>query len=1131
MAVSRHHVLRTVSALALSLSVSGVPSAHAADGKVVASEMNGFGRLIFTLDKPIRAEARVSSGIIVLTFSEAVTVPVDKLATQAPGYVSVARRDPDGKSIRLATPRSFKVNVMEAGEKLFVDILPENWSGMLPSLPQDVIETLAARARAAEEALRKANQTREKREVRPLPFRVGQGPGFHRVIFEMGRQVPVEIERNGSVTKLELDAAFQVDVGALRAALPELLTGAEAKTELGLTRLELTSAPELDVRAFREDDTIIIDLASKAAKKPTAESLVPDLRGVETKTPAPAAASNGVAPAAASASGETANAPQPRLRSAFEPVQQTAPATRFESSANGLQVHLPISATTPAAAFMREDVLWMVFDTRDEVAEIKVPSELSQHLTRIDTERAAGALVVRATLPKADAVAFGPAPDAPGWVLSIGTGAATTSTPLTVNRSPLKDGKLGLVAKMPKPGQVIWLEDPHSLDRFAVIPTSGPALALAKQQSFVDLTLMPSVHGLAVLPKSDDLTIQAGIDDVTISREGGLVLSSASRQTQQRVGQQNAPLLLDIEAWRTASHGNVRDRTNEMQRAAAEASPKNKSAARIRLARQRLANGDYPEAYGILKVVEKDAPDSTVDKPILLLRAIAALFAHNHKEAAVLLGETAISLEGESFLWQSVMHGLNQRWAAALPGFRQTTDIVERYPEKLQLMMRDMTIRAAIEMNDAAFATEQLERFEQMQGQAGHLEKVALYRGRIALLGQQTPEATSQFDIAARSVDRETEAQARLERVLAMIQDERIDREKAKVELETIVMMWRRSETEIKALAHLGEIYAEESKWRQAFSAARRVTEIMADHPVARSMHDAMARRFEALFLEGKADSIPKIEALGLFYDFRHLMPISRRGDEIVRRLSERLVELDLLDQAAELLGHQVEHRLGGAQRARAAQRLAVIHLLNRKPSEAIRVLRVSRSNEIPEDVRRGRLILEARALSELSRTDLALEVLSSHTGDDIDRIRADILWSGKRWRESGEAVEKLLGDRWRGRVELSDQDRLQVMRAGVSYVLAEDRIGIDRLRQKYLGKMSASQDGKTFDMVTTPSRVRTTEFTDLARGLVAASSLSTFLDIYRQRYPEAAGAPKPGAADAARKEVQDSRAPAQRRG
>ena len=84
---------------------------------------------------------------------------------------------------------------------------------------------------------------------------------------------------------------------------------------------------------------------------------------------------------------------------------------------------------------------------------------------------------------------------------------------------------------------------------------------------------------------------------------------------------------------------------------------------------------------------------------------------------------------------------------------------------------------------------------------------------------------------------------------------------------------------------------------------------------------------------------MPPIEALGLFYDFRELTPIGRRGDEMIRRLADRLVSVDLLDQAAELLQHQVDHRLQGGARAQVATRLAVVYLMNRKPDRALATL------------------------------------------------------------------------------------------------------------------------------------------------------------------------------------------------
>ena len=52
---------------------------------------------------------------------------------------------------------------------------------------------------------------------------------------------------------------------------------------------------------------------------------------------------------------------------------------------------------------------------------------------------------------------------------------------------------------------------------------------------------------------------------------------------------------------------------------------------------------------------------------------------------------------------------------------------------------------------------------------------------------------------------------------------------------------------------------------------------------------------------------VSAVDALSLYYDFRDLTPIGRKGDEMIRTLADRLVALDLLDQALVIAPHYPE--------------------------------------------------------------------------------------------------------------------------------------------------------------------------------------------------------------------------------
>src|SRR5260370_23155805 len=124
---------------------------------------------------------------------------------------------------------------------------------------------------------------------------------------------------------------------------------------------------------------------------------------------------------------------------------------------------------------------------------------------------------------------------------------------------------------------------------------------------------------------------------------------------------------------------------------------------------------------------------------------------------------------------------------------------------------------------------------------------------------------------------------------------------------------------EERSLQRMARISPETWRYGESFAAERTATRLQPNSEPARQGKDAAAALFAQLFLSPKGDDLPPVDALGMFYEYRELTPIGRRGDEMIRRLADRLVAVDLLDQASALLQYQVDKKLERAPPAPAA--------------------------------------------------------------------------------------------------------------------------------------------------------------------------------------------------------------------
>lgn len=1122
MALRESGRLRFPRSLAFSIGLAALGVAAGLTAPVLAANVTlrgaampaGFGRLSLGFDEPTTTRIRTGNGVLVVAFDAPVKLDTSKIVKELPDYLSLVRIDPDGRGIRFALVRPYRANLIEAGDKAFIDLLPENWSGLLPGPPPEVIAEMTARLRIAEAQAREAAR-KPPPPPKPLTLRSARLPTLDRLIFQATPETRLSHELVDGTLRLSFDQPLAIEPSAIKPWLPEEVSLKNQAGDAGSTWIDLALPKDWQARSFRDDDGLIVDLVRPG--KPSGVSLA----SLQSGTDAPAA--SGPAPVAP----EIARPAPPAEPQRAQPAQQQAaprPAAaapmpdstpqlvkiEAASSPQGGKLDFHFPRPTGAAAFSDAGTVTLVFDTRDTIDPASFRQALPQLIEDATVTREGKVTLVRLRLKSQQIARL--VDDGTIWSLSLGDQAGKPAEPLAPRRTIDERGQSVLATPLPGMTGVHWLESGPAGLPLAVATALGPTRSVSKPYRFVEFGLLQTAHGIAVSPRADDIVVRANTDQVLIGRSGGLTvtldLPGQSEDTAEKAQAAGRPLL-DPEAWTKLRVGNIRDRARELQAEVAGANRARKSEARLALARFYAANRLLSEAAGPLGALLIDDPAMRGHREALFLKGLIAVQMHRNQDAVTDFGAGPIREEAEAGLWRALAEQRLGRSGQALAGFRRGQATLDGYPDELQAEFRPAMARAAMAMQDMAVAERQLDQLSGLPRDVVDQEQLALLRAMLDDVSGRPEAALDAYKALFEAKSRPIAAEAQLRGVkLALAQTPPVmSLDEAAARLETVSVTWRGGEIEIDALAELGRLYLTEKRWRDAFQIARRANDSYPDNPLTRRLHDETAQRFAEMFSGRDHEQLPRLEALALFYDFKEFLPIGRRGDEITRLLADRLVELDLLDQASEILRYQMDTRLTGAARSTVAARLAMIGLMNGKPAEALQALNATRLIELPNDVKRARLLLEAKALSDLSRTDQALEMLEAERGPEIDRLRADVYWAGRRWREAGEAHERLLGESWRGNAPLKDGERADVMRAAISYVMADEALQLDRLRAKFAAKMAESSDARTFAFATGANRNNPADIREMARAAASSDTISDFMKAYRERYPAYASA------------------------
>lgn len=1058
----------------------------------------GYGRIVFDWPRVVAHEARLEAGVLRISFAEPMTAGFAAVMRNLEGYVSDIALDAAGKTVTARLKGSYRLRAFTSGSKVVVDLLRDNEVAAREKGKKAEEQKARALApvmsRAAAPALRPpmklvrppappaiggpgrtpAPAPDSRAVARPapvaLPIRVDRRPEFGRLVFEWPSKTGFTVNRRGQKVTIQFDAPAQVDTGALQRSLPRQIEAAAVRPSAAGLALELNVPADAQLRYFHSGSHVMFDVVTRIEQS-RAEP------GTPAAPPSRAAGGQDEAPAAA----DTRKLPPPQLVS-------------VEAEREGVQATISFNwrEAVNAAVFKRGTVLWVVFDRRArlDLAAVRI---VGRSLFETVEQQQASSDISVVRLPMTMAYETAVRRKGTIWIVEIGPvlPADAEELPLQIERRH-GEGTSVLVGAS-KAAPVIPLVDPDIGDTIFVVPSGAPGGVMPALRRFPEFELLESANGVAVRPLDERVRVASSAEGVRIFRTGGLTVSDPLVFAKaSKDGVEKAPKLLDFSAWQYGPAEDFQKIEHELLQYVTEPGGLKRSAARLGLARFYVAHGMAAEALGVIGAMLREDPAMLRDAGVRALRGVARCLVGHYADAAADLQHPTLRDELQVNPWRAAIAVARGDWRRAHRLFEGTDQIFNAYPTRFAMHFGLLATEAALAVGDLDAAAIRLNVLDATPATGAQLDYAAYLRGHLLKKQGEVEKAIELWTAVIAMGDRPSRAKASLALVNAQLETSTITSPAAIERLEQLRFAWRDDVFEFDLLHRLGQLYAESKDFRNALITLRQAATYFKDIEGAGALVDEMRTLFKKFYLDGDADALPPVVALGLFNEFRELTPSGEEGDLMYRKLADRLVSVDLLAEAAELLEHQVQFRLEGEARLRVATRLAEIRLMNDDPAAALTALATDVKGKVPEDLADRRLRLKARALTENGDLQQALALLGDNRTDEGQLLKAQILWRSGEWQQAAHTLARITAPFHEDTLGTRETELL--LRRAVALSLAGDQPGIDYLRERFGPAMAKTGRAAAFDAVVGRKPVDTEDYAVLARQAAELDTFTAFM-------------------------------------
>lgn len=505
-----------------------------------------------------------------------------------------------------------------------------------------------------------------------------------------------------------------------------------------------------------------------------------------------------------------------------------------------------------------------------------------------------------------------------------------------------------------------------------------------------------------------------------------------------------------------------------------------------------------------MRVMEKGRPELLNNPEFRALRGAARLVMGHLPDAAADLYHPSLQNNDEARFWQAVLRAREGDMKGAARFLRHLGAIIQPYPKALKVPLGLLVAEGGIALGSVRTARTFLDLVEAESPKPADRAELGYLAGLLAEMSGDTDSAVSEWEQVQTGPNRPSRARATKARTELLLRKKEMGPQEAIEEFENLRYAWRGDDFEFDVLLRLGELYIDVADFRNGLRTLRQAATHFRTHARAAEVTQKMADSFASLYLDNAADKLAPVTAIALYDEFRELTPPGKRGDLLVRKLAERLVDIDLLDRAAKLLQAQIEFRLVGVEKADAGTELARVHILNRQPEMALQSLKETEFAGLPPELAERRRHLAATALHDLKRTPEALALLKEDKSVGADEMRVEIYWANQDWANTAQALRRLVrASKAEPGQSVDDQQAENILNLATTLTLSGNQRAINRLRKDFGPGMDESPFRDAFRLIAGAQSLGLVDYRTIGGKVAQAENFQGFMAAYRERLKE----------------------------